>query len=109
MGWGEETAVTTQVNLYIFSRVVLTLLRTAGRRSAFPAPRNSYRLAAAACWAVVMCQFEADQPIQPSMHKAMHFIYRESEQAGGWFGRTPLALLIFTLANAFRGPIQSSR
>jgi hypothetical protein len=44
-----------------------------------------YYLLAGVCWGTVMWLFEKDKGLlQPSLRHSMEFLYKESDQVGGW-------------------------
>ena len=100
--WGKETNVNTQINLYIFSRVVLAMAKTASAQGVVAPPDNAFALCAAACWGAVMYQFESGHPLQKSMLQSMDFIYRDSDKPGNWTGRLPAVFALFAALNAVK-------
>lgn len=84
-GWyvfgAQKTGVTTQINLYVFSRVFMGLWRILHEKKYLPeGPKgNGWRLFSAFTWAIVMWQFAFYKSnISKGMGSAMNFLYVES-------------------------------
>lgn len=97
--WGRRTRFNEMINLYISSRVLFALAKAlkrqismsvADRRRGMVAlpgmPISPFRLWAALTWALLMFQFEEEEPLQSSLASSLRYIYRDSNIMGqdGW-------------------------
>lgn len=76
--WGEDTAISTQLNLYLLSRIVTGLVRYASARVGLHGGKPAFRLWSAAMWGTVMLMYESEAlhpHMQPSLVSSMRFIY----------------------------------
>jgi peroxisomal membrane protein 4 len=73
--WGSRNKINLQVNLYLFSRVVVALMKRYGWN--LEGNETHYAWFSAAIWGAVMFMFE-DQPteLQTSLRLSMEEIYR---------------------------------
>eukprot|EP01083_Nonionella_stella_P187424 688629_1 len=76
--FGTETAILSQINMYVFSRVCHAIV-SAAQTYEFPlAPRFdwNYRIYAAVIWALVMYFFEFEKPhLVRSLQSSMEYLY----------------------------------
>ena len=80
--WGRYNAINYQINLYLFSRVVIGGISYAKQRGLLPTIRrkskmdNVYPIFSSVVWGLVMYLFESDAPIHPSLKRSMEEIYK---------------------------------
>lgn len=76
--WGDDTAISTQLNLYLLSRIVVGLVRSASDRIGLRGGKPAFRLWSAAMWGAVMLMYESDplhRHMQASLVSSMRYIY----------------------------------
>lgn len=82
--FGGNNPINSQINMYIMSRVVIGLARTAVRRGYIKEFKGSFRLYAAVCWALVMYLFyhesSPEHVLQKSMVTSMDYLYLQSNE-----------------------------
>jgi len=79
--WGTETPVTSQINMYILSRVSVALARVAVAKGWIPAWNWGYMLYASTIWALVMYLFDYQKgSLQSSLTSSMTYLYTESNE-----------------------------
>ncbi|KAI8988198.1 peroxisomal membrane protein 4 [Mycotypha africana] len=78
--FGENNSINQQIILYLFSRVVLALVKVPVRKQIIEAPKNTYPVFAAVVWGLVMWLFRHEtDTVQPSLRASMQYIYRDSD------------------------------
>ncbi|KAG2204640.1 hypothetical protein INT46_006739 [Mucor plumbeus] len=78
--FGENNSINQQIILYLFSRVVLALVKVPVKRQIIDAPQHTYPVFAAVVWGVVMWLFRHEtDTVQPSLRASMQYIYRDSD------------------------------
>ncbi|KAI9309239.1 peroxisomal membrane protein 4 [Cunninghamella echinulata] len=77
--FGENNNINQQIVLYLFSRVVMALVKLPVKREVVDAPQHTFPIFAAVIWGTVMWLFnqEADT-LQPSLRASMQYIYNDS-------------------------------
>jgi peroxisomal membrane protein 4 len=88
--FGVDTAVNSQINMYVLSRIVVGGAKWLADRGMIPAPSFSYRLYSALVWGFVMLLFEFDgKVLQKSLVSSMDFLYHQSDSwpkdLSSWF------------------------
>eukprot|EP00127_Corallochytrium_limacisporum_P005716 Clim_evm95s210 gene=Clim_evmTU95s210 len=80
--FGENNNVNNQINMYLFSRIIFGLIRTAKRRGVLATPDgDSHPIFASLVWAIVMWLFEFEPgTLQPSLRASMDYLYHDSEK-----------------------------
>ncbi|KAJ1631069.1 hypothetical protein T492DRAFT_998561 [Pavlovales sp. CCMP2436] len=76
--WGEDSAISTQLNLYLLSRIVSGLVRASASRLGVAGGAPAFRLWSAAMWGAVMVMYESEAlhpHMQASLVGSMRFIY----------------------------------
>ena len=83
--FGENNSVNMQINLYLLSRVLVGLARTAVNSGMLPEPTFPvFPWFAAGVWALVLWLFEHHQrTLQPSLQQSMTYLYHDSDN---WTG-----------------------
>eukprot|EP01083_Nonionella_stella_P044387 119517_1 len=82
--WGERTSVNHQINLYVFSRIFMGLIRSGVERKVFDGSKWKiwYLLFAATTWAIVMYLFEFEEHnISRSLAASMRYLYHNEMKA----------------------------
>lgn len=81
--WGKYSSVNYQIVMYLFSRVIISVVKVLAARGY--KPFTDYRFAkvypalATTVWAAVMWLYENERPtLHPSLSKSMDFLYDES-------------------------------
>ncbi|KAI7903585.1 Tim17/Tim22/Tim23/Pmp24 family-domain-containing protein [Cokeromyces recurvatus] len=78
--FGENNSINQQIILYLFSRVVLALVKVPVKRQVVDAPQHTYPVFAAVVWGLVMWLFRHEtDTVQPSLRASMEYIYRDSD------------------------------
>jgi len=84
--------VNHQINLYVFSRITMGIVRTMVENGYLKNNQYAYRVFAAVSWAVVMWLFEFHgKNLQGSLRKSMLYLYHnekllsESKSIWDWF------------------------
>ncbi|KAI8971042.1 peroxisomal membrane protein 4 [Pilobolus umbonatus] len=78
--FGENNNINQQIVLYLFSRVVLALVKVPVKRQVIDAPQHTYPVFAAVVWGLVMWLFRHEaETVQPSLRASMQYIYRDSD------------------------------
>ncbi|KAI9484169.1 MAG: peroxisomal membrane protein 4 [Benjaminiella poitrasii] len=78
--FGENNSINQQIVLYLFSRVVLALVKVPVKRQIVDAPQHTYPVFAAVVWGLVMWLFKHEtDTVQPSLRASMEYIYRDSD------------------------------
>jgi peroxisomal membrane protein 4 len=78
--FGENNNINQQIVLYLFSRVVLALVKVPVKRQVIDAPQHTYPIFAAVVWGAVMWLFRHEEDtVQPSLRASMQYIYRDSD------------------------------
>ncbi|MES1912714.1 MAG: hypothetical protein MHM6MM_004942 [Cercozoa sp. M6MM] len=79
--FGQDNPVVRQINLYVFSRVMLGLVHTAVEQRVIPHTRHGNRIFGAAVWALVMYLFEFQQHnIMRSLAASMRYLYHNERR-----------------------------
>mmetsp|Transcript_23182 Transcript_23182/g.20374 ORF Transcript_23182/g.20374 Transcript_23182/m.20374 type:complete len:252 (+) Transcript_23182:129-884(+) len=76
--WGQRTSVNHQINLYVFSRIFMGLIRSGVERGYFDGSlwKKWYLLFASITWAIVMYLFEFEEHnISRSLAASMRYLY----------------------------------
>ena len=76
--WGQRTSVNHQINLYVFSRIFMGLIRSGVERGYFNGKlwKKWYILFAAITWAIVMYLFEFEEHnLSRSLAASMRYLY----------------------------------
>jgi len=76
--WGQRTSINHQINLYVFSRIFMGLVRSAVERGYFDGKswRTWYLAFAATTWAIVMYLFEFEEHnLSKSLAASMRYLY----------------------------------
>jgi len=78
--WGRPTKFNEMLNLYVFARVVMAF----GKSCEAPAmlTNHGFRIWAAVTWAMVMFQFRAKRPLQPTLVSTMKYLHDDSTVIG---------------------------
>lgn len=81
----KETPVNSQINLYLFSRILMATTRLLYQDKIIPPmvflAKNSFKILAVFCWASVMYLFEKDKGcLQSSLVSSMDYLYKDSEK-----------------------------
>ncbi|KAI8341755.1 Tim17/Tim22/Tim23/Pmp24 family-domain-containing protein [Chlamydoabsidia padenii] len=78
--FGENNNINQQIILYLFSRIMVALVKLPVKREILDAPQHTYPVFAAVVWGFAMWLFnkEADT-LQPSLRASMQYIYQDSE------------------------------
>ncbi|KAF7727619.1 hypothetical protein EC973_007380 [Apophysomyces ossiformis] len=78
--FGENNNINQQIVLYLFSRVVMALVKMPVKRQVIDAPQHTYPIFAAVVWGLVMYLFRYEEDtLQPSLRASMIYIYRDSK------------------------------
>ncbi|CAO3695704.1 unnamed protein product [Rhizopus stolonifer] len=78
--FGENNGINQQIILYLFSRVVLAMVKVPVKRRVVDAPQNTFPVFAAVVWGLVMWLFKHEKDtIQPSLRASMQYIYSDSD------------------------------
>jgi len=81
--WGKNTAIKTQINLYVMSRVILGLLRLAVQKGYLSEweSGSGYLIYAAAIWSSVMwIHHRYPTTLQKSLSTSMDYLYHDSDK-----------------------------
>lgn len=81
--FGRETAVNSQINMYVLARVIVGAARLAVSKGWIPVrvPENVYGIYAGVVWAAVMVLFEFQpEVLQRSLRQSMEYLYHEQER-----------------------------
>jgi peroxisomal membrane protein 4 len=84
--WGDESPISTQLNLYLLSRILSGLARAAGQRLGVRDGKVAFRLWSMVMWGAVMAMYESDglhEHMQASLLSSMKFIYAPREPGSG--------------------------
>eukprot|EP01084_Bolivina_argentea_P253654 426186_1 len=76
--WGDRSAVNHQINLYVFARIFMGLIRSGVERGYFNGKiwKLCYLLFASTIWTIVMCLFEFEEHnISRSLAASMRVLY----------------------------------
>jgi len=78
--WGRQTRFNEMLNLYVFARVIVAF----GKSQEVPTvlTNHGFRIWAAFTWAMVMFQFRAKRPIQPTLASTMRYLHDDSTLTG---------------------------
>jgi peroxisomal membrane protein 4 len=80
--FGRNDPVTSQINMYIMSRVIFGLCRTAANAKLVTYQPWMFTLFGAAAWGLVMyLYYHQDKVLQGSMIASMNFIYGDTDNA----------------------------
>lgn len=86
--FSRETPITSQITLYLFSRVVTAGTALLYRKGVLPQTRAaeySFSILTTVCWAVVMYLFERNREVlQQSLTRSMNYLYDASDT---WEGK----------------------
>ncbi|ORZ20441.1 Tim17/Tim22/Tim23/Pmp24 family-domain-containing protein [Absidia repens] len=78
--FGENNNINQQIVLYLFSRVVMALVKLPVKREIVDAPQHTYPIFAAVIWGAVMWLFNKEgDTLQPSLRASMQYIYKDSD------------------------------
>ncbi|ORX57024.1 peroxisomal membrane protein 4 [Hesseltinella vesiculosa] len=78
--FGENNNINQQIVLYLFSRVVMALVKLPVKRQVIDAPQHTYPVFAAVVWGLVMWLFNKEgDTLQPSLRASMVYIYKDSD------------------------------
>ncbi|KAI8336765.1 peroxisomal membrane protein 4 [Chlamydoabsidia padenii] len=78
--FGENNNINQQIVLYLFSRVVMALVKLPVKREILDAPQHTYPIFAAVIWGTVMWLFNKEgDTLQPSLRASMQYIYKDSD------------------------------
>lgn len=82
--FGENSAINSQINMYILSRIVVGMARTMVKHKYIEAPRHTFRIYGGVVWAIVMYLFYFQHTVkspvlQSSMATSMSYLYYDSE------------------------------
>ncbi|KAI8376387.1 24 kDa intrinsic membrane protein PMP-24 [Radiomyces spectabilis] len=78
--FGENNGINQQIILYLFSRVVMALVKIPVKKQILDAPKHTYPVFAAVVWGLVMWLFKhQEDTLLPSLRASMVYIYRDSE------------------------------
>eukprot|EP00756_Hemistasia_phaeocysticola_P040576 Hpha_TRINITY_DN16869_c2_g6::TRINITY_DN16869_c2_g6_i1::g.153906::m.153906/K13350/PXMP4, PMP24; peroxisomal membrane protein 4 len=120
--WGTKSPVAEQINMYLFSRILLASIKKLADNGTLPSETpvmSPFKWFGMIVWAVVMYQFETRQlvragekkwPGMKSLHESMRYIYWDPHQAGGWEGGVEgkrlwlVALAVIALKSYRSGP-----
>lgn len=81
--YGRKTPLTSQMNLYVFSRVCMAMVELIQTRTPLPAWCN-YRLFAGLTWAFIMFLFEYHKThIVASLQSSMQYLYHNDRNLTG--------------------------
>ncbi|CAO3592098.1 unnamed protein product [Absidia cylindrospora] len=79
--FGENNSINQQIILYLFSRVVMALVKLPVKREILDAPQHTYPIFAAVVWGSVMWLFNKESDtLQPSLRASMQYIYQDSQK-----------------------------
>ncbi|ORZ20549.1 peroxisomal membrane protein 4 [Absidia repens] len=79
--FGENNNINQQIILYLFSRVVMALVKLPVKREIVDAPQHTYPIFAAVVWGSVMWLFNKESDtLQPSLRASMQYIYQDSQK-----------------------------
>jgi hypothetical protein len=74
----------TQIVLYLFSRISMGLAQLAVKKGMIPNPPNSFPVFAAVVWGIVMWLFRHERDtLQGSLQASMQYLYNDSEKWDG--------------------------
>ncbi|KAI9228584.1 MAG: peroxisomal membrane protein 4-like protein [Piptocephalis tieghemiana] len=77
--FGEDNSINQQMILYLFSRVMVGLVKIPVKHGALPNPKASFSIFAALTWAAVMWIFRHERDtLQPSLQASMQYLYLDS-------------------------------
>merc|ERR1719474_1325297 len=82
--WGQRTSINHQINLYVFSRIFMGLVRSAVERGYFDGEswKTWYMAFAATTWAIVMYLFEFEEHnLSRSLAASMRYLYHNEMRA----------------------------
>ncbi|KAI9282557.1 peroxisomal membrane protein 4 [Sporodiniella umbellata] len=78
--FGENNGINQQIILYLFSRVVLAIVKVPVKREIIDAPEHTFPVFAAVVWGLVMWLFKHEKDtVQPSLRASMQYIYSDSD------------------------------
>ena len=81
--FGSSTPITTQINMYVMSRVIFGLLRLAVKKGVMVEWESGrgYAVYAGLIWAAVMLLFETQPSVlQKSLARSMEYLYHDSDK-----------------------------
>jgi len=79
--WGQDTPITSQINMYIMSRVTMAIVRVCIRLGYVAAYKYAFTLYASVFWALVMYLYHyQDGTLQRSLISSMTYIYTDSNR-----------------------------
>lgn len=98
--FSKNNSVTTQIVLYLFSRVVSGgLLMLYNRQNVISIPKVStlsFPVISAMCWGIVMYLYAKDKEcLQPSLQSSMNYLYTQSDNWNSWTDFIPFCNSIF--------------
>ena len=98
--FSKHTCVTTQIVLYLFSRVISGgLILVYNRQNVITLPKVSswsFPVMSTLCWAMVMYLYTKDQnTLQPSLQSSMNYLYTQSDTWTHWTDFIPFYDSIF--------------
>ena len=87
--WSQDTAVNSQVALYLFSRNIVGHTKLLNKKKLIKfsefVVKNSFVITTVLCWAVVMTLYETfPDSLQISLTSSMKFLYSDSDNWKGW-------------------------
>ena len=75
--WGVQSSIISQINLYVFSRVIMALIGLAVEKQLVPRNRRAYLMFGSVTWALVMWLFACHQKhLVKSLQASMEYLYR---------------------------------
>ncbi|KAG1169554.1 hypothetical protein G6F70_008218 [Rhizopus microsporus] len=78
--FGDNNSINQQIILYLFSRVVMAIVKVPVKRQVVDAPPQTFPVFAAVVWGLVMWLFRHEtDTVQPSLRASMQYIYRDSD------------------------------
>eukprot|EP00457_Paulinella_chromatophora_P019055 gb/GEZN01020589.1/.p1 GENE.gb/GEZN01020589.1/~~gb/GEZN01020589.1/.p1 ORF type:complete len:215 (-),score=7.34 gb/GEZN01020589.1/:34-657(-) len=78
--WARESPISSQINMYVLSRIIFGLVRYAAKQQVLPVVPGAFRWSACLIWGTVMCLFHVDRKVlQGSLERSMVYLYEESD------------------------------
>ncbi|RKP14022.1 peroxisomal membrane protein 4 [Piptocephalis cylindrospora] len=82
--FGDDNGINQQMILYLFSRVMVALVKIPVKHGVLPKPKASFSIFAALTWAAVMWLFRHERDtLQPSLQASMQYLYLDSNHWKG--------------------------
>lgn len=77
--FGENNNINQQIVLYLFSRIVMSMVKVPVHHKVFDEPKHTFPVFAAVVWGIVMWLFRHErETLQPSLQASMQYLYLDS-------------------------------